>query len=119
MIEFQHKLPTLHCEGRSCGTYNNRELGFPSILTTIDPDLGLFLHQLRNNIYSDRSLVFVDGQILMTDPDLHPLRRGASSDSAGADSGRRPHEAGFSERYSVEKASVALRCGYVFPRCLK
>lgn len=67
MIEFQHKLPTLHCEGRSCGTYNNRELGFPSILTTIDPDLGLFLHQLRNNIYSDRSLVFVDGQILMTD----------------------------------------------------
>ena len=67
MIEFQHKLPARHIEGRPCGTYNNRELGFPSILTTIDPDLGLFLHQLRNNIYSDRSLVFVDGQILMTD----------------------------------------------------
>jgi len=67
MIEFQHKLPTRHCEGRPCGTYNNRELGFPSILTTIDPDLGLFLHRLRNNIFSDRSLVFIDSKILMTD----------------------------------------------------
>ena len=67
MIEFQHKLPARHIEGRPCGTYNNRELGFPSILTTADPDLGLFLHQLRNNIYADRSLVFIDGKILMTD----------------------------------------------------
>lgn len=67
MIEFEHKLPALNIDGRQNGTYNNRELGFPSILTTIDPDLGLFIHQLRNNILADRSLVFIDGKILMTD----------------------------------------------------
>jgi len=67
MIEFQHKLPARHIEGRQNGTYNNRELGFPSILTTVDPELGVFIHQLRNNIYCDRSLVFIDGKILMTD----------------------------------------------------
>ena len=57
----------MNIEGRHNGTYNNRELGFPSVLTTTDPKLGLFLHRLRNNIYSDRSLVFIDGKILMTD----------------------------------------------------
>ena len=53
--------------GVRCGTYNNRELGFPSVLTTTDPKLGLFLHQMRSNIFADRSLVFIDGRILMTD----------------------------------------------------
>ena len=67
MIEFQHKLPTRYAEGRNCGTYNNRELGFPSILTTHDPDLGLFIQRLRTNIFADRSLVFIDGKILVTD----------------------------------------------------
>ena len=67
MIEFQHKLPAMNIGGRRNGTYNNRELGFPSILTTRDPRLGLFLHQMRTNIYADRSLVFIDGRILMTD----------------------------------------------------
>ena len=67
MIEFKHKLPAMNIEGRRNGTYNNRELGFPSILTTSDPKLGLFLHGLRSNIFSDRSLVFIDGRILMTD----------------------------------------------------
>lgn len=67
MIEFQHKLPTMKADGVRCGTYNNRELGFPSILTTTDPKLGLFLHQMRSNIFADRSLVFIDGRILMTD----------------------------------------------------
>ena len=67
MIEFQHKLPARSIDGRKSGTYNNRELGFPSILTTVDPDLGLFLQQLRTNIYADRSLVFIDGKILVTD----------------------------------------------------
>ncbi len=67
MIEFAHKLPARSINGRKSGTYNNRELGFPSILTTIDPNLGLFLHQLRTNIYADRSLVFIDGKILVTD----------------------------------------------------
>ncbi len=68
MIEFRHKLPCLKADGvHENGTYNNRELGFPSILTTLDPRLGLFLHTLRNNILQDRSLVFVDGRILVTD----------------------------------------------------
>ena len=66
-IEFQHKLPAMKINGVHCGTYNNRELGFPSILTTTDPKLGLFLHQMRSNIFADRSLVFIDGRILMTD----------------------------------------------------
>ena len=67
MIEFQHRLPTRYANGKECGTYNNRELGFPSVLTTSDPELGLFLQQLRTNIYADRSLVFVDKKILVTD----------------------------------------------------
>ena len=67
MIEFQHKLPAMNINGVTCGTYNNRELGFPSILTTTDPKLGLFLHNMRSNIFADRSLVFIDGKILMTD----------------------------------------------------
>ena len=67
MIEFEHKLPAMNINGRRNGTYNNRELGFPSILTTTDPRLGLFLHNMRSNIFSDRSLVFIDGRILMTD----------------------------------------------------
>ncbi len=66
-IEFQHKLPAMNIDGVHCGTYNNRELGFPSILTTTDPKLGIFLHQMRSNIFADRSLVFIDGRILMTD----------------------------------------------------
>ncbi len=67
MIEFQHKLPARNIDGKTCGTYNNRELGVPSVLTTTDPDLGVFIHQMRTNIYADRSLVFIDGKILMTD----------------------------------------------------
>jgi hypothetical protein len=66
-VEFQHKLPAMKINGVHCGTYNNRELGFPSILTTTDPKLGLFLYQMRSNIFADRSLVFIDGRILMTD----------------------------------------------------
>ncbi len=67
MIEFQHKLPAMNIDGKHNGTYNNRELGFPSVLTTTDPKLGLFLYQMRNNILCERSLVFIDGKILMTD----------------------------------------------------
>ncbi len=67
MIEFQYKLPAMNIQGRRNGTYNNKELGFPSILTTTDPKLGLFLHGLRSNIFADRALVFIDGRILMTD----------------------------------------------------
>lgn len=67
MIEFEHKLPAMNIDGRHNGTYNNYELGFPSVMTTTDPKLGLFLHSLRSNIYEGRSLVFIDGKILMCD----------------------------------------------------
>ncbi len=67
MIEFEHKLPAMYIGGKRNGTYNNRELGFPSIMTTTDPALGLFLHRLRSNILAGRSLVFIDGKILATD----------------------------------------------------
>lgn len=67
MIEFQHKLPSLNIDGKHNGTYNNIELGFPSILTTTDPKLGLLIRALRNSIQNERSLVFIDGRILMAD----------------------------------------------------
>ena len=67
MIEFQNNLPAMNINGVPCGTYNNRELGLPSILTTTDPKLGLFIHTLRSNIFVDRRLVFIDGKILTTD----------------------------------------------------
>ncbi len=65
MIEFEHRLPRRRVGDRIVGTYNNVELGFPSILTTTDPRLGLFLRTLRNAITAERSLVFIDGRILM------------------------------------------------------
>lgn len=65
MIEFKHKLPSMNIDGKRNGTYNNIELGFPSILTTDDPKLGLFMKALRNNIFGDRSLVFIDGKVLV------------------------------------------------------
>ena len=67
MIEFEHKLPSMDIDGKRNGTYNNIELGFPSILTTTDPKLGMFLKTLRSNILAERSLVFVDGKVLMVD----------------------------------------------------
>ena len=65
MIEFKHKLPAMNIDGKQNGTYNNIELGFPSVLTTVDSKLGLFIRQLRNSINDERSLVFIDGKILM------------------------------------------------------
>ena len=64
-IEFEHKLPAMNIDGKRNGTYNNRELAIPSILTTTDPKLGIFLHTLRSNIYADRALVFIDNKVLM------------------------------------------------------
>ncbi len=66
-IEFENKLPAMRVGGKPNGTYNNRELAFPSILTTTDPKLGIFMHTLRSNIYADRTLVFIDNKILMCD----------------------------------------------------
>lgn len=65
MIEFEHKLPAMNIDGKRNGTYNNVELAYPGILTTSDPILGEFLHTLRNNIYAGRSLVFIDGKVMM------------------------------------------------------
>ena len=67
MIEFQYKLPAQNIEGRRNGTYNNRELGLPSVLTTTSHRLGDFLHLLRTNIYADRALVFLGGKMMMCD----------------------------------------------------
>lgn len=65
MIEFEHKLPAMNIDGKHNGTYNNIELGFPSVLTTLDPKLGLFIRQLRNSINNERALLFIDGKTLM------------------------------------------------------
>ena len=65
MIEFKHKLPAMNIDGKENGTYNNIELGIPSVLTTLDPELGLFIRQLRNSINDERALLFIDGKILM------------------------------------------------------
>ena len=67
MIEFKHKLPSMNIDGKRNGTYNNRELGFPSILTTEDYRLGVFIDDLRSSILKERSLVFIDGKILLCD----------------------------------------------------
>ena len=67
MIEFEHKLPAMNIDGRNNGTYNNMELGFPSVLTTTDSKLGVFIKNLRDSIFGGRSLVFIDGKILMCD----------------------------------------------------
>ena len=65
MINFTHKLPSMFKDGKRIGTYNNKELGFPSIMTTSDSRLGMFIKNLRTNILDDRALVFMDGKILM------------------------------------------------------
>ncbi len=65
MIEFKHKLPAMNIDGRKNGTYNNTELAIPGVLTTLDYNLGEFLHKLRVNIYKGRALLFIDGRYMM------------------------------------------------------
>ncbi len=65
MIQFKHKLPSMNIDGKHNGTYNNWEVGFPSIMTTTDAELGLFIYTLRSNVFTDRRLVFIDDQILV------------------------------------------------------
>lgn len=65
MIEFKHKLPSMRANGVDLnGTYNNIEVGFPSIMTTTDTELGLFIRGLRNTVCNERALVFIDGKIV-------------------------------------------------------
>ena len=39
MIQFEHTLPAMNINGKMNGTYNNKELDIPGILTTTDPIL--------------------------------------------------------------------------------
>ena len=64
MIDFEHKLPAMRINGIN-GTYNNQEWAIPGILTAKDSILGKFIHTLRRCIYSERSMVFIDGKALM------------------------------------------------------
>lgn len=64
VVEFQHALPAMNITSPRNGTYNNYELGYPGILTTSDPDLGLMIWALRNSICQDRRLVFAEGRTL-------------------------------------------------------
>lgn len=63
-VEFRHGLPAMNITSPRNGTYNNYELGYPGILTTSDPDLGLMIWALRNSIVRDRRLVFAEGKTL-------------------------------------------------------
>lgn len=67
MIEFDYKLPSMYITGyeNPNGTYNNQELGFPSVMTTTDSKLGMFIKRLRNCINCERALVFVGKKYMM------------------------------------------------------
>lgn len=65
MIQFKNKLPAMWVDGKQNGTYNNWEVGFPSVLTTADSKLGEFICTLRQNVFADRRLVFIDDKILV------------------------------------------------------
>ena len=67
MIEFDYKLPSMYIHGyeNQNVTYNNHELGFPSVMTTTDPKLGLFIKRLRNCINCERALVFIGRKYMM------------------------------------------------------
>lgn len=65
MIEFKNQFPRMLVDGKQVGTYNNIEVGFPSVMTSSDYDLGMFIRRLRNSINSERALLFIDGKILM------------------------------------------------------
>lgn len=65
MIEFRFPLPSCNIDGRHNGIYNNEEMGYPCILTTLDRRLGQMIDRLRLSIIDDRRLVFIDGRVLM------------------------------------------------------
>ena len=64
-IRFGNPLPRQTCGGRACGTYNNWELAYPGFLSTLSPDFGNTLWDLRKIVWADRRLVFVDGRVLV------------------------------------------------------
>ncbi len=65
IIEFEHPLPRMFCDGKPCGLYNNPELSLPGVLTTTDSRLGAFLQRLRETIMANRRLLFVDGKVIV------------------------------------------------------
>ncbi|MBR5660290.1 MAG: hypothetical protein IKW99_01930 [Bacteroidales bacterium] len=64
MIPFEHALPSQNLDGRQNGTYNNVELAIPGVLTTSDTDLGMMMKWLRDNVWSGRHTVFVEGEAI-------------------------------------------------------
>ena len=65
IIEFEHPLPRMFCDGKPCGLYNNPELSLPGVLTATDYRLGAFLQRLRETIMANRRLLFVDGRVIV------------------------------------------------------
>ena len=65
IVEFEHPLPRMLCDGIQCGLYNNPELSLPGVLTTTDSRLGAFLQRLRETIMANRRLLFVDGKVIV------------------------------------------------------
>ena len=65
LIEFEHPLPRMFCDGKPCGLYNNPELSLPGVLTTTDSRLGAFLQRLRETIMANRRLLFIDGKVVV------------------------------------------------------
>ena len=63
-IRFRNPLPRMRCGEKACGTYNNWELAYPGFLNTASPDFGNVLWHLREVVWADRRLVFVDGRVL-------------------------------------------------------
>ncbi len=64
-MEFKYALPSMNIEGRNNGNYNNPEIGYPCVLTTLDHELGDFISSLRKNVRDERRLVFIDGKVLV------------------------------------------------------
>ena len=64
-IRFANPLPRMRCGNAECGTYNNMELSLPGLLTTSDPELGVFLQKMRETIMANRRLLFIDGKVVV------------------------------------------------------
>ena len=65
IIKFANPLPRMKCGKIKCGTYNNPELSLPGLLTTSDPELGMFLQKMRETIMANRRLLFIDGKVVV------------------------------------------------------
>ena len=64
-VLFRTPLPSKNFQGRNNGSYNNEEAGIPGVFSSENVFLGEMLHQLRNSIWDDRRLVFIDGRMIM------------------------------------------------------